>query len=86
LAKNADDFEHYADADIEENVGDDYVNKKEKLAKAGAHRAPKQPEQSFLDKVKSTAKGAKAWVKGEDDSMYESDDNLAEMRRLAGLK
>jgi hypothetical protein len=86
LAKNADDFEHYADADIEENVGDDYVNKKEKLAKAGAHRAPKQPEQSFLDKVKSTAKGAKAWVKGEDDSMYESNDNLAEMRRLAGLK
>jgi len=86
LAKNADDFEHYADADIEENVGDDYVNKKEKLAKAGAHRAPKQPKQSFLDKVKSTAKGAKAWVKGEDDSMYESNDNLAEMRRLAGLK
>jgi hypothetical protein len=87
LAKNADDFEHYADADIEENVGDDYVNKKEKLAKAGAHRAPRQPEQSFMDKVKSTAKGAKAWVQGKDDSMYESEENdLAEMRRLAGLK
>jgi hypothetical protein len=87
LAKNADDFEHYADADIEENVGDDHVNKKEKLARAGAHRAPRQPEQSFMDIVKSTVKGAKAWVKGEDDSMYESDDNeLNEMLRIAGLK
>jgi hypothetical protein len=74
-------------AGLSEGVGDDYVNKKEKLAKAGAHRAPKQPEQSFLDKVKSTAKGAKAWVKGEDDSMYESDDTeLNEMLRIAGLK
>lgn len=74
-------------ASLSEAVGDDYVNKKEKLAKAGAHRAPKQPEQSFMDKVKSTAKGAKAWVQGKDDSMYESEeDNLAEMRRLAGLK
>lgn len=74
-------------ASLSEAVGDDYVNKKEKLAKAGAHRAPKQPEQSFMDKVKSTAKGAKAWVQGKDDSMYESEeDNLAEMRRLAGLE
>jgi hypothetical protein len=72
---------------VEEAQGDDYVNKKEKLARAGAHRAPRQPEQSFMDKVKSTAKGAKAWVQGKDDSMYESEENdLAEMRRLAGLK
>jgi len=74
-------------AGLSEGVGDDYANKKEKLARAGAHRAPKKPEQSFLDKVKSTAKGAKAWVKGEDDSMYESDDTeLNEMLRIAGLK
>lgn len=74
-------------AKLAEAVGDDYVNKKEKLARAGAHRAPKQPEQSFMDKVKSTAKGAKAWVQGKDDSMYESDDNeLNEMLRIAGLK
>jgi hypothetical protein len=74
-------------AKLAEGQGDDYVNKKEKLARAGAHRAPKQPEQSFMDKVKSTAKGAKAWVQGKDDSMYESDDNeLNEMLRIAGLK
>jgi hypothetical protein len=73
-------------AKLAEAVGDDYVNKKEKLAKAMAHRAPKKPEQSILDKVKDIGKGAKAWVQGKDDSMYESDDNLAEMRRLAGLK
>ena len=73
-------------AKLAEAVGDDYVNKKEKLAKAMAHRAPKKPEQSMLDKVKDIGKGAKAWVQGKDDSMYESDDNLAEMRRLAGLK
>jgi hypothetical protein len=73
-------------AKLAEDVNVDYVNKKEKLAKAGAHRAPKQPEQSFMDKVKSTAKGAAAWVQGKDDSMYESDENLAEMRKLAGLK
>jgi hypothetical protein len=74
-------------AGLSEGVGDDYVNKKEKLARAGAHRAPKKPEQSFLDKVKSTAKGAKAWVQGKDDSMYESDDNeLNEMLRIAGIK
>lgn len=73
-------------AGLSEEVNVDYVNKKEKLAKAMAHRAPKKPEQSFLDKVKDIGKGAKAWVKGEDDSMYESEENLAEMRRLAGLK
>jgi hypothetical protein len=74
-------------AKLAEGVNVDYVNKKEKLARAGAHRAPRQPEQSFMDKVKSTAKGAKAWVQGKDDSMYESEENsLAEMRRLAGLK
>lgn len=73
-------------AGLSEAVGDDYVNKKEKLAKAMAHRAPKKPEQSFLDKVKDIGKGAIAWGKGEDDSMYESEENLAEMRRLAGLK
>jgi hypothetical protein len=74
-------------AALSETQGQDYVNKKEKLAKAMAHRAPRQPEQSFMDKVKSTAKGAKAWVQGKDDSMYESqEDNLAEMRRLAGLE
>lgn len=74
-------------AALAEAVGDDYANKKEKLAKAGAHRAPRQPEQSFMDKVKSTARGAKAWVQGKDDSMYESDDNeLNEMLRIAGLK
>jgi hypothetical protein len=74
-------------AKLAEDVNVDYVNKKEKLAKAGAHRAPKQPEQSFMDKVKDIGRGAKAWVKGEDDSMYESDDTeLNEMLRIAGLK
>jgi hypothetical protein len=72
-------------AKLAEGVGDDYVNKKEKLAKAGAHRAPKQPEQSFMDKVKSTAKGAKAWVQGKDDSMYESDDDERKLERYHEL-
>jgi len=70
------------DYSMEEAVGDDYVNRGEKMARAGARQMPKEP--SLLNKLKSIPKGAKAWVKGQPD-----DDKalgISEMRKLAGLE
>ena len=70
------------DYSMEEAVGDDYVNRGEKMARAGARQMPKEP--SLLNKLKSIPKGAKAWVKGQPDD--DKSLGISEMRRLAGLK
>jgi len=69
---------------LSEAVGDDYVNKDEKLKRAGAKPL------SSLDKFKIMPKQAKAAFTGdsEDDlvNYNKSKSGLAEMRKLAGLK
>jgi len=70
------------DYSMEEAVGDDYVNRGEKMARAGARQMPKEP--SLLNKLKSIPKGAKAWVKGQPDD--DKSLGISEMRRLAGLE
>jgi len=81
------------DYSMEEAVGDDYMAKDkyahyQKMKNVGAK--PREPEQSTKEKVLRTLKGAKAWVQGKDDSVYESVQSktnvLTEMRKLAGLK
>ena len=77
----------------EADVGQDYMatdkyKHYEKMKNVGAK--PKEPEQSTWEKAKRTAQGAAAWLKGEDDSMYESEEaqyneSLDQMRRIAGL-
>lgn len=67
----------------ESSVGDDHVNRDEKLKRMGAKPL------SVLDKLKTIPQGAKAWAKGdsEDDLVLynKSKSSLEEMRRLAGL-
>ena len=70
------------DYSMEEAVGDDYVNRGEKMARAGARQMPKEP--SLLNKLKSIPKGAKAWVKGQPDD--DKSLGISEMRKLAGLE
>ena len=90
LAKNADKFER----DMDEGIGDDYVNKDVKMKRMGAKPL------SLADKLKTIPQGAKAWKKGESEDdlqLYnkskatneskESKTNvLTEMKKLAGLK
>ena len=62
---NEDQPEEFDGDEIEESVGDDYVNRSQKLAIAGARKPNKEP--SFKDKLMSIPKGANAWAKGKPD-------------------
>ncbi len=73
--------------DVAEGQGDDHVNRDEKLKRAGAKPL------GMMDKLKNIPRGMKAMAKGdsEDDLVLynkskQTTEDLAEMRRLAGLK
>ena len=69
----------------DESIGDDYVNKDEKMKRMGAKPL------STLDKVKTIPQGIKSIVKDEpedDVSLYNKQFNeeIAQMRKIAGIK
>ena len=69
----------------DESIGDDYVNKDEKMKRIGAK------ELSTLDKVKIMPSQMKAMAKGDDEgdlTAYNKQFNeeIAQMRRIAGIK
>ena len=71
-------------AALAENVGDDVVNKDEKMKRMGAKPL------SFKDKLKTIPQGIKAMAKGEpedDVTLYNKqfDEDIAQMRKIAGL-
>jgi hypothetical protein len=70
---------------LAENVGDDHVNKDVKMKRMGAKPL------GMLDKLKTIPQGIKAMAKGdsEDDLVLynkQFDEDIAQMRRIAGLK
>ena len=72
-------------AALAENVGDDVVNKDEKLKRMGAKPL------GMLDKLKTIPQGMKAMAKGEpedDVSLYNKQfkEDIEQMRRIAGLE
>jgi hypothetical protein len=72
-------------AGLSENVGDDNVNRDEKLKRMGAKPL------GMLDKLKTIPQGMRAMAKGEpedDVSLYNKQFNeeIAQMRRIAGLE
>jgi hypothetical protein len=76
---------HYESEPTDESIGDDYVNKDEKLKRMGAKPL------SFKDKLKTIPQGMKAIAKGEpedDVSLYNKqfNEDIAQMRRIAGLQ
>jgi hypothetical protein len=72
-------------AALAENVGDDHVNKDVKMKRMGAKPL------GMLDKLKTIPQGMKAMAKGdsEDDLVLynkQFDEDIAQMRKIAGLK
>ena len=76
---------HYESEPTDESIGDDYVNKDEKLKRMGAK------DLNFLDKLKTIPHGIKAIAKDEpedDVSLYNKqfNEDIEQMRKIAGLK